>query len=109
MAELIGVTYQQAHKYEKGINRIPAGRLSSIAQALGVEVGYFYHDVTGKAEAVEAAPQQRLMLELARSFVALSRRHQEAICYLVRSIAHPDQIDDLDHAMLLEAEGAVPA
>ena len=42
MAELIGVTYQQAHKYEKGINRIAAGRLSSIAQALGVEVGYFY-------------------------------------------------------------------
>ena len=27
MAELIGVTYQQAHKYEKGINRIAAGRL----------------------------------------------------------------------------------
>jgi hypothetical protein len=50
------------------------------------------------------------MLELARSFVALpSRKHQEAICYLVRSMAHPDQIDDLDHAMLLEDEGAVPA
>ena len=27
MAELIGVTYQQAHKYEKGINRIAGGRL----------------------------------------------------------------------------------
>ena len=40
MAELIGVTYQQAHKYEKGINRIAAGRLSGIAQALGVEIGY---------------------------------------------------------------------
>ena len=38
MAELIGVTYQQAHKYEKGINRIAAGRLYTIAQALGVEV-----------------------------------------------------------------------
>jgi transcriptional regulator with XRE-family HTH domain len=110
MAELIGVTYHQAHKCEKGINRIAAGRLSSIAQALGVEVGYFYHDMTGKAEAVEAAPQQRLLLELARSFVALpSRKHQEAICYLVHSMAHPDQIDDLDHAMLLEDEGAVPA
>ena len=29
LAELIGVTYQQAHKYENGINRISAGRLSS--------------------------------------------------------------------------------
>ena len=42
MAELIGVTYQQAHKYEKGINRVAAGRLYHIAQALGVEVGYFF-------------------------------------------------------------------
>ena len=42
MAELIGVTYQQAHKYEKGINRVSAGRLYHIAQALGVEVGYFF-------------------------------------------------------------------
>ena len=42
MAELIGVTYQQAHKYEKGINRIAAGRLFTIAQALGVDVGYFF-------------------------------------------------------------------
>jgi transcriptional regulator with XRE-family HTH domain len=45
MAELIGVTYQQAHKYEKGINRVAAGRLYSIARALGVEVGYFYEAV----------------------------------------------------------------
>ena len=42
LADLIGVTYQQAHKYEKGINRIAAGRLSGIAHALGVEVGYFF-------------------------------------------------------------------
>ena len=35
MAELIGVTYQQAHKYETGINRISAGRLYQIARALG--------------------------------------------------------------------------
>ena len=42
MAELIGVTYQQAHKYEKGINRIAAGRLCATAQALGVDVGYFF-------------------------------------------------------------------
>lgn len=42
MAELIGVTYQQAHKYEKGINRVAAGRLYNIAQALGVDMSYFF-------------------------------------------------------------------
>ena len=42
MAEMIGVTYQQAHKYERGINRIFAGRLFEISQVLGVSVGFFY-------------------------------------------------------------------
>ena len=56
MADLIGVTYQQAHKYEKGINRIAAGRLSRIAQALGVEVGYFYD---GMAETPEPPRRPR--------------------------------------------------
>ena len=45
MAELIGVTDQQAHKYETGINRISAGRLYQIARALGVEISYFFEDV----------------------------------------------------------------
>jgi transcriptional regulator with XRE-family HTH domain len=41
LAELIGVTHQQAHKYEKGINRIASGRLYDIAHSLGVDVDYF--------------------------------------------------------------------
>ena len=80
MAELIGVTYQQAHKYEKGINRVASGRLYHIAHALGVEVGYFFEEL-GRDNAVRATPQQRLMLELelARSFVAIPiRKHQDA-------------------------------
>jgi len=42
LADLIGVTYQQAHKYERGINRVSAGRLFEIAQVLSVPVGYFF-------------------------------------------------------------------
>jgi transcriptional regulator with XRE-family HTH domain len=42
LAELIGVTYQQAHKYEKGVNRVAAGRLYNIARVLGVELNYFF-------------------------------------------------------------------
>ena len=97
LAEMIGVTYQQAHKYEKGVNRIASGRLSSIAQALGVEVGYFYEGLSGAAEAIEPSTQQRLLLELARSFVALpSCKHQEAICHLARVLSNANPIDNLD-------------
>lgn len=91
LAELIGVTYQQAHKYETGINRISAGRLYQIAQALGVEVAYFYEDVIehdGSGHKSELLPQQRMLLELARNFASIdNRKHQEAICNLARALA----------------------
>src|ERR671918_2513053 len=62
VAELIGVKYQQAHKYEKGINRVAAGRLYSIAQALGVEVSYFYEGLH-TAGGFMPSPQQRMLLD----------------------------------------------
>ena len=71
LAELIGVTCQQAHKYEKGVNRIAGGRLYTIAQALGVEVGYFYDGIGAEPGAfAPTAQQRRLLLELSRSFGA---------------------------------------
>ena len=86
-ADLIGVTYQQAHKYEKGINRIAAGRLYDVARALGVDVGYFFQGLEGEEE-FQPTPQQRMLLELARSFINMpSRRHQEALCNLARALA----------------------
>ncbi len=94
LAELIGVTYQQAHKYETGINRISAGRLYQIAQALGVDIAYFYDDVVqqdGEGRKPELLPQQRMLLELARNFAAIpNRKHQEALCSLARALVNPD-------------------
>src|SRR5262245_27843816 len=89
MAELVGVTYQQAHKYEKGINRVAAGRLYHIARALGVEVGYFFEGL-GENIAFKATPQQRLLLEFAHSVIAIPiRKHQDAVCSLARALAEP--------------------
>jgi transcriptional regulator with XRE-family HTH domain len=87
MAVLIGVTYQQAHKYEKGINRVAAGRLYNIAQALGVDVSYFFEGL-GSVKAASITPQQRMLLELARNFISISeRKHQDAICGLARALS----------------------
>lgn len=94
MAELIGVTYQQAHKYEKGINRIAAGRLYSVAQALGVDVSWFFEGLTGAASFRPSA-QQRMLLDLARNFVAIqNRKHQEALCNMARAMAGEIADDD---------------
>ena len=86
LAELVGTTYQQAHKYEKGVNRISAGRLHALARALGVDVGYFYEGL-GSGEPPRPTARQRRMLELARSFAVLPRRQQEALAALVRALA----------------------
>src|SRR5690349_17911489 len=89
MAELIGVTYQQAHKYEKGINRVAGGRLYTIAQALGVEVSYFYEGLGTKADACKPTSQQRLLFEMGRNFTSIpDRRQQEALCGLARALAN---------------------
>jgi transcriptional regulator with XRE-family HTH domain len=87
MAELIGVTYQQAHKYEKGINRVSAGRLYRIARALGVQVSYFYEGAFNEGVPVPS-PNQRMLLELARNVLEIrDRTHQEAVVSLARALA----------------------
>ncbi len=42
LAQLLGITFQQVQKYEKGTNRISASRLQHIGQILGVKVPYFF-------------------------------------------------------------------
>jgi transcriptional regulator with XRE-family HTH domain len=42
LADKIGVTFQQVQKYEKGVNRIGAGRLQRIAEALDVPITFFF-------------------------------------------------------------------
>ena len=42
LAEGIGLTFQQVQKYEKGTNRVSAGRLQRIAELLNVPVTFFY-------------------------------------------------------------------
>src|SRR5919106_1249024 len=87
MADLIGVTYQQAHKYEKGINRVAAGRLYQMARVLGVDIGYFFEGLNGGDGTFQATPQQRMLLDLARNFISIkTRRHQEAVCSLARAL-----------------------
>jgi transcriptional regulator with XRE-family HTH domain len=42
LGNLIGVTFQQVQKYEKGMNRVAAGRLQRLAEVLKVPITFFY-------------------------------------------------------------------
>ncbi len=86
LADLIGVTYQQAHKYERGINRVSAGRLYDIAQALQVSVGFFFEGLE-ESEERPVTQRQRMCLELARNFSMIANeRHQQALSSLARAL-----------------------
>jgi transcriptional regulator with XRE-family HTH domain len=42
LGDLLGLTFQQVQKYEKGVNRIGAGRLFEVSRILSVPVDFFY-------------------------------------------------------------------
>ena len=46
LGEMLGLTFQQVQKYEKGANRIGASRLYDISSILGVPVSYFFDDLS---------------------------------------------------------------
>ena len=49
LGKLLGVTFQQVQKYERGANNISAGRLYLLAQQLGTDVAYFYDGFSNPA------------------------------------------------------------
>ena len=75
------------HSIVDNINRIAAGRLYDIAQALGVTISYFFEGLEQGGQ-VEMTPRQRMCLELARNFSMIQNgKHQEALSTLARSLA----------------------
>ncbi len=96
LAQMIGVTYQQAHKYERGLNRISAGRLYEIAQVLTVPVSWFFEGLNAETTTAELSPRQRMCLELARNFAAIdNEKHQEALSAMARALAAQSQAAQL--------------
>lgn len=75
----LGITFQQIQKYERGLNRIGAGRLFRISNILDVPVAYFFEDVEEGGSPETATPegaslkqlQSRETLELVRYYSSI--------------------------------------
>ena len=90
LAEMVGITYQQLHKYETGANRLSAGRLYQLAEALGVGVAHFFGE-DGEGEVAAPTEHRRALLELVRNFARIpDRKQREAVARLARTLADPD-------------------
>ena len=100
LGELLGITFQQVQKYEKGSNRVSASRLYQISRVLGVPVQFFYEELAvGGAAAGGFAERpaesyaveflgSREGLELNKAFARITDpRVRRSIVDLVRAFA----------------------
>ncbi|MEI6187539.1 MAG: helix-turn-helix transcriptional regulator [Alphaproteobacteria bacterium] len=88
LGDQIGVTHQQCQKYEKGTNRVSAGRLALIAKALNKPIDYFYADINKDVESV-ITHHQRMCIELSRNFMKIKNSiYQDAVNTLVKTLAN---------------------
>ena len=75
LGEMIGVTYQQIQKYEKGTNKVSAERLAGIARNLKVPINFFFDSPKESAVAEEREDKYYTVLK----DKALSLQEQELL------------------------------
>jgi transcriptional regulator with XRE-family HTH domain len=98
LGNAIGVTFQQIQKYENGKNRIGAGRLQQIADALSCEPAWFFEG-TSNASETNGKEMAHVDTELAaffaerhaplvvRGFVRLAPQLKRAIANVIAAVA----------------------
>ena len=93
LGDKIGVTHQQCQKYEKGVNRISAGRLMLIAKVLDKPIEYFFVDANiNKKISPINTEHQRMCMEISRNFMKIrNEHHKDAINTLVKSLVDQSQ------------------
>jgi transcriptional regulator with XRE-family HTH domain len=80
LADVIGLTFQQVQKYEKGTNRVSAGRLQKIAELLNTPIMFFYGGMGVRTKKQDthnagiALIQSKGAMRLLRSYADISSR-----------------------------------
>jgi transcriptional regulator with XRE-family HTH domain len=88
----LGLTFSQIQKYEKGTNRIGAGRLYQIASFLGVAPSHFFEGLegapAGPATPLNGGARRDEVATLNEAFAAIRDAETRAsVLALVRSLA----------------------
>jgi transcriptional regulator with XRE-family HTH domain len=60
LGEALGVTFQQIQKYERGVNRVGAGALYKMADALKVPISYFFDGLPMLEHSDDAASRRAI-------------------------------------------------
>jgi transcriptional regulator with XRE-family HTH domain len=82
LGEMLGLTFQQVQKYEKGVNRVGAGRLFRIARILNVEIPYFLQDVQNSLPGLQPGLAEEGVSPPVMEFVASSEGLQLSLAFM---------------------------
>jgi len=111
LGKMIGVTFQQVQKYERGINRIGSSRLYDFSKLLDVPVNFFFDgyegetegDVYGSLNEGGAAPfaEEKLInretLELAKAYHKIKNDNvRKQALELIKALANSSTSSDKD-------------
>jgi transcriptional regulator with XRE-family HTH domain len=100
LGDLLGLTFQQVQKYEKGVNRIGAGRLFEVSRILNVPIDFFYEGVNtqpGVGEPEGAPPVMEFVssgegLQLSLAFMKIKdTKVRKRVLDLVKSLAEDEE------------------
>jgi transcriptional regulator with XRE-family HTH domain len=96
LAEAVGIKFQQIQKYETGANRVSASRLWDIADALGVDVSFFFEglkddDAQANSASDNLVPADMLgdkeAMDLVRSYYAIPENQRRRLFELARVLS----------------------
>jgi transcriptional regulator with XRE-family HTH domain len=100
LGDLLGLTFQQVQKYEKGVNRIGAGRLFEVSRILNVPIDFFYEGLAAAPGANEgdiaAPPVMEFVssgegLQLSLAFMKIKdTKVRKRVLDLVKSLAEEE-------------------
>lgn len=109
LADMLGITFQQVQKYERGKNRISCSRLVDLASVLDIEIDYFFDKIPDtvlkqsprlrsglneKMPEIKGNPLvKRETLELVRVYYNINdQKKRQTIVNLCRSMADTENI-----------------
>lgn len=98
LAEKVGIKFQQIQKYETGMNRVSASRLWDISDVLGVEINFFFDEMSEDNESGENTAAgarnmpmdimaDREAVELVRSYYAIPEHQRRRLFDLARVLS----------------------
>jgi transcriptional regulator with XRE-family HTH domain len=104
LSDVLGLTFQQIQKYERGTNRIGASRLLELSTALSVPVGYFFEGIETVAAGLAEEPADYVppaiptlgsdALELLRLFQSIEdAKLRRDVLRIVKSVAKTGEAD----------------